>query len=99
MNDSRGSKSRRPRSKAAEPEHRRPECLGALLDIFARSKHYALAYVDSLGVIERLTSADAVHKAKEWAYLMRAHDVRAGDPVIRFSADRDREWRFRIGWA
>jgi hypothetical protein len=82
-----------PEVEAAEPNIVDLNVAVRLLDIFARSKHYALAYVDSLGVIERLTSADALHKAEEWAYLMRAQDVRAGDPVIVL-ADRDREWRF-----
>jgi acyl-coenzyme A synthetase/AMP-(fatty) acid ligase len=82
-----------PEVEAAEPNIVDLNVAARLLDIFARSKHYALAYVDSLGVIERLTSADAFHKAEEWAYLMRAHDVRSGDPVIVL-ADRDREWRF-----
>jgi AMP-binding enzyme len=84
-----------PEVEAAEPNIVGLNVAVRLLDIFVRSKHYALAYVDSLGVIERLTSADALHKAEEWAYLMRAHDVRPGDPVIVL-ADRDREWRFAV---
>jgi acyl-CoA synthetase (AMP-forming)/AMP-acid ligase II len=67
------------------------ELIGAL----ASRPGHGLAYVDSLGVIERVRFADVARRTAEWAELVREHDVQPGDRVIVL-AERDREWRFAL---
>src|SRR4051812_6713442 len=66
-----------------------------LIGAVAPSAGHGLAYVDSLGVIERVRFTDVARRAAEWAELVREHGVQPGDRVIVL-AGRDREWRFAL---
>src|SRR3954447_12809453 len=66
-----------------------------LIGAVAPSTGHGLAYVDSLGVIERVRFADVARRTAEWAELVREHGVQPGDRVIVL-AGRDREWRFAL---
>ena len=66
-----------------------------LIGAVAPRPGHGLAYVDSLGVIERVRFTDVARRTAEWAELVREHGVQPGDRVIVL-AGRDREWRFAL---
>src|SRR5215203_6564488 len=53
---------------------------------------YALAYIDSVEVIERHRFVDVAHEAAQWAELLRRLDLAPGSRVMVL-AGRDRHWR------
>jgi hypothetical protein len=61
-----------------------------LASLAVRGQH-AFTYVDSLGVIERLSVAAVAREAAQWASVIRKHGVQPGDRVIVL-AGRDRRW-------
>jgi acetyl-CoA synthetase len=63
-----------------------------LLEAGLQGNRYALAHVDSLGVIEHLRFADVAREAARWSETLREHGVQPGDRVVVL-AGRDREWR------
>ena len=63
-----------------------------LVEAVAQSKRYAITHVDSVGVIERFTSADVASEVRQWAELVREKGLEPGDRVIVL-AGRAWEWR------
>jgi acyl-CoA synthetase (AMP-forming)/AMP-acid ligase II len=61
-----------------------------LNSLAVRGRH-AFTYVDSLGVIERLTVVAAAREAQQWASELKKRGVQPGDRVIVL-AERDRRW-------
>ncbi len=78
----------RPHLRAAEFTNAGVQLFGAV----SQGNRYALAHVDSLGVIEHLRFADVARKAARRSELLREHGVQPGDRVVVL-AGRDREWR------
>src|SRR6478752_4656725 len=76
---------------ADESTNAAAELIGAV----AQSRGHGLAYVDSLGVIERVRFADVARRTAEWAELVREHGVEPGQRVVVLTG-RDREWRFAL---
>ena len=63
-----------------------------LLDVHERSNRDALAFVDSLGVIEHVRFSTLAREAAQWADFLRLRDVQSGDRVVVLEG-RDRSWR------
>jgi hypothetical protein len=63
-----------------------------LLDAHERSHRDALAFVDSLGVIEHVRFSTLAREAAQWADFLRLRGVQSGDRVLVL-AGRDRSWR------
>jgi hypothetical protein len=63
-----------------------------LFEPFALGNRYALAHVDSLGVIEHLRFMDVAREAAQWSHRLLQNGVEPGDRVVVL-AGRDREWR------
>jgi hypothetical protein len=63
-----------------------------LLDAQEMSDRDALAFVDSLGVIEHMRFSTLAREAAEWADFLRLRGVQSGDRVVVL-AGRDRSWR------
>src|SRR5438046_10522818 len=55
-------------------------------------RQHALAFGDSIGVIEHRTCAEVAHHSAQWSELLRENGLEPGDRVIVL-AGRDREWR------
>jgi hypothetical protein len=66
-----------------------------LLGTVEQGKHYGLAHVDPLGVIERFRFVDLARESARWAHLLRVNDLEAGARVVVL-ADRDRHWRTAV---
>jgi acyl-CoA synthetase (AMP-forming)/AMP-acid ligase II len=67
--------------------------VGAYLrEAVAESKRYAITHLDSVGVIERFTSADVAGAVAHWAQLVREQGLEPGDRVVVLAGPAW-EWR------
>jgi len=89
---------RKESSKRPVEETRRespPELANLTVDLLRpalHSKRYAIANVDSLGVIERFTYTEITREAARWAQLLREKGLQPGDRVVIVAG---REWGWR----